>query len=178
MALIDKHPELVRYISEREWFMFLREQTAAMSDIPEMMLQVHTLDSLLEMYSRILHAVEYDEPFVASYYCLAPELYTAMDLPYYMVMQTPFLASSVPYILEDIDAAEEMGLGSDQWDCGPVGWSHMAGDSSWLSIDCCLGCRGSVCGGHQPASHFAAVSQQRRAGLRSSYPSVDEKEAH
>ena len=113
MALVDKHPELVRYISEREWFMFLREQTMALSEIPEMQLQVQTLDSLLEMYNRILHAVEYKEPFVSSYYCLAPELYTAMDLPYYMVMQTPFLASSVPYLLDDIDAAEEMGLGSD-----------------------------------------------------------------
>ena len=113
MALIDKHPEMARYISELEWFKFLREQTMAMIEIPEMQLQVKTLDSLLKMYGRILDAVENDKPFIASYYCLAPELYTAMDMPYYMVMQTPFLASSVPYLLDDIDAAEAMGLGSD-----------------------------------------------------------------
>ncbi len=113
MALVDKHPEMVRYISELEWFKFLREQTMALIEIPEMQLQVKTLDSLLSMYGRIIDAVENNKPFLASYYCLAPELYTAMDLPYYMVMQTPFLASSVPYLLKDIDAAEEMGLGSD-----------------------------------------------------------------
>jgi len=113
MALIDKHPELARYISEREWFEFLREQTLALIEVPEMQLQVKTLDSLLKMYGKILDAVENKKPFISSYYCLAPELYTAMDLPYYMVMQTPFLASSVPYLLTDIDAAEEMGLGND-----------------------------------------------------------------
>src|SRR4030042_221483 len=113
MALIDKHPEMTRYISELEWFQFLREQTMALIEIPEMQLQVKTLDSLLKMYGRIIDAVENDKPFLSSYYCLAPELYTAMGLPYYMVMQTPFLASSVPYRLQDIDAAEEMGLGSD-----------------------------------------------------------------
>jgi benzoyl-CoA reductase subunit B len=113
MTYLEKHPEMVRYISEREWFLFLREQTMALSEIPEMQLQVKTLDSLLDMYNRIIDAVENKTPFVSSYYCLAPELYTAMDLPYYMVMQTPFLASSVPYLLDDIDAAEEMGLGSD-----------------------------------------------------------------
>jgi len=113
MALIDKHPELARYISEREWFEFLREQTLALIEVPEMQLQVKTLDSLLKMYGKILDAVENKKPFISSYYCLAPELYTAMDLPYYMVMQTPFLASSVPYLLSDIDAAEEMGLGND-----------------------------------------------------------------
>ncbi len=113
MALIDKHPEMARYISELEWFKFLREQTVATIEIPEMQLQVKTLDSLLKMYGRIIDAVENDKPFLSSYYCLAPELYTAMNLPYYMVMQTPFLASSVPYLLQDIDAAEEMGLGND-----------------------------------------------------------------
>lgn len=113
MTLLEKHPELSRYISEYEWFKFLREQTLALSEIPEMQLQVKTIDSLLKMYSRIIDAVENNKPFLASYYCLAPEIYTAMDLPYYMVMQTPFLASSVPYLLQDIDAAEEMGLGSD-----------------------------------------------------------------
>jgi hypothetical protein len=113
-SLLDQHPELARYISEREWFMFLREQTAALAEeIPEMQLQMKTLDSLLEMYNRILSAVENKEPFLASYYCMAPEIYTAMDLPWYMVMQTPFLASSVPYLTQDIDGAEEMGLGSD-----------------------------------------------------------------
>jgi benzoyl-CoA reductase subunit B len=104
---------MARYISELEWFKFLREQTMALIEIPEMQLQVKTLDSLLSMYSRIIDAVENKKPFLASYYCLAPELYTAMNLPYYMVMQTPFLASSVPYLLSDIDAAEEMGLGND-----------------------------------------------------------------
>lgn len=108
-----EHPEMARYLSERDWFTFLREQTIALAEIPEMQLQTKTLDSLLEMYGRIIDAVDNGDPFVASYYCLAPELLTAMDLPYYMVMQTPFLASSVPYLVDDIDASEAIGLGND-----------------------------------------------------------------
>ncbi|MEE8372440.1 MAG: 2-hydroxyacyl-CoA dehydratase family protein [Dehalococcoidia bacterium] len=108
-----EHPEMARYLSERDWFTFLREQTIALAEIPEMQLQTKTLDSLLEMYGRIIDAVYNEKPFVASYYCLAPELLTAMDLPYYMVMQTPFLASSVPYLVDDIDASEAIGLGND-----------------------------------------------------------------
>jgi benzoyl-CoA reductase subunit B len=113
MALLDKHPEITRYVSEYEWFKFLREQSMPMIELPEVQLTVKTLDSLLKMYGKILDCVENDKPFIASYYCLAPEIYTAMDMPYYMVLQTPFLASSAPHILDDIDASEAMGLGSD-----------------------------------------------------------------
>ncbi len=35
MALIDKQPEMARYVSELEWFKFLREQTIAAIEIPE-----------------------------------------------------------------------------------------------------------------------------------------------
>jgi hypothetical protein len=108
----DAHAELVRYRSEREWFQLLHSQVKD-SDVPEHQLAEGTLSFCLDMYNRIIRCVEEDDPFVATYYCSAPEICTALDLPWYMVMQTPFLASSVPYLLDDIDSAEAMGLGAD-----------------------------------------------------------------
>jgi benzoyl-CoA reductase/2-hydroxyglutaryl-CoA dehydratase subunit BcrC/BadD/HgdB len=106
------HPELARYTQEQEWFQFLRDQCRN-SEVPEQQLAEKTLTFLLEMYDRIIRGVEEGEPFIATYFCSAPEICTALDLPWYMVMQTPFMASSAPFLLEDIDASEEMGLGSD-----------------------------------------------------------------
>ncbi len=106
------HPELARYTQEQEWFQFLREHVKN-SEIPEQQLAGKTLTFLLEMYDRIIQGVEEGKPFIATYFCSAPEICTALDLPWYMVMQTPFMASSAPFLLEDIDASEEMGLGSD-----------------------------------------------------------------
>ncbi len=107
-----KERALARYKQERDWFAFLL-QAAEYMDTPEGKLQVKMLRILLESKQNVIDCVEQDKPFVAAYYCTAPELFTAMDLPWFMIMETPFLAASAPYVLEDLQGTEDMGINTD-----------------------------------------------------------------
>jgi benzoyl-CoA reductase/2-hydroxyglutaryl-CoA dehydratase subunit BcrC/BadD/HgdB len=61
-----------------------------------------------------------------------------MGLPWFMVMETPFLAASAPFILEDIDGAEEMGLGGDL--CTAIRLPIYYIENNMMPIPtCCLG---------------------------------------
>ena len=98
---------------ERDWFAFLLE-AAEMMDTPEGKLQVKLLNILFDSKdARSSAAVMNDTPFVAAYFCTAPEILNAMNLPWFMIMETPFLAASAPYLLDDLRGAEELGLGTD-----------------------------------------------------------------
>ncbi|MBE0480935.1 MAG: 2-hydroxyacyl-CoA dehydratase [Dehalococcoidia bacterium] len=108
----DKVRSLERYKAERDWFAFLHE-TVKMGAEPEDRLQEKLLTVLVGAKNRIVECAENDKPFVASYFCCAPEVYTAMDLPWFMLMETPFLAASVPYLLDDIDGSVKVGAGTD-----------------------------------------------------------------
>lgn len=107
-----KEKALARYKQERDWFAFLL-QAADYVDTPEGKLQVKMLRILLESKQNVIDCVETDKPFIAAYYCTAPELFTAMNLPWFMIMETPFMAASAPYIMDDLQGTEEMGLGTD-----------------------------------------------------------------
>lgn len=107
-----KQRSLARYKQERDWFAFLLE-AAGMMDTPEGKLQVKLLNILLDSKQKVVDCVENDKPFIAAYFCTAPELFTALELPWFMIMETPFLAASAPYIMEDLQGTEEMGLGAD-----------------------------------------------------------------
>jgi benzoyl-CoA reductase/2-hydroxyglutaryl-CoA dehydratase subunit BcrC/BadD/HgdB len=43
------------------------------------------LEALIEFNEKVLRAHEEGKPFIASYYTYAPEIYAAMDLPWYSV---------------------------------------------------------------------------------------------
>jgi benzoyl-CoA reductase subunit B len=107
-----KEISLARYKQERDWFAFLL-QAAELMDTPEGKLQVKLLNILLDSKQKVVDCVENEKPFLAAYYCTAPELFNAMNLPWFMIMETPFLAASAPYIIQDLQGAEEMGLGID-----------------------------------------------------------------
>ncbi len=101
-----------RYKEERDYFSFLSDILAqAPDDISQLSHEI--TDVTVERYDQIMRCAEEGKPFIAGYFCAAPEIYEAMGLPWYMIMATPFLAASAPYLLEDIDAAEAMGLGTD-----------------------------------------------------------------
>ena len=53
---------------------------------------------LLDSKETVVDCVENDKPFIGGYFCNAPELFNAMDLPWFMLMETPFLAASAPYL--------------------------------------------------------------------------------
>jgi len=103
---------LVRYRQERDWFNFLNG-LLAQDPSEESQLSKSITEITVDRYDQIIRCAEEGKPFIAGYFCAAPEIYAAMDLPWYMIMQTPFLAASAPYLLEDIDACERMGLGTD-----------------------------------------------------------------
>ena len=103
---------LARYKMERDWFAFLLE-AAQVLDTAEGKLQAKLLNILLDAKRKVVDSVENNTPFIGAYYCTAPELYNAMGLPWFMIMETPFLAASAPYILDDLQGAEELGLGAD-----------------------------------------------------------------
>jgi benzoyl-CoA reductase/2-hydroxyglutaryl-CoA dehydratase subunit BcrC/BadD/HgdB len=107
-----KERALSRYKQERDWFAFLLE-AAELMDTPEGKLQVKLLNILLDSKQKVIDSVENNAPFVAAYYCTAPELLNAMNLPWFMIMETPFLAASAPYIMDDLQGAEDLGLNSD-----------------------------------------------------------------
>ena len=103
---------LARYKQERDWFALLLGATKQLGT-EEGRLQEKLLTILLDSKETVVDCVENNKPFIGGYFCNAPELFHAMDLPWYMLMETPFLAASAPYLLNDIEGSEEMGLGTD-----------------------------------------------------------------
>jgi len=107
-----REKSLARYKQERDWFALLREGTKMLPG-EEGRLQEKLLTILLDSKETVVDCVENEKPFIAGYFCNAPELFHAMDLPWYMLMETPFLAASAPYLMSDIEGAENMGIGTD-----------------------------------------------------------------
>ena len=103
---------LARYKQERDWFALLRDATKAIPG-EEGRLQEKLLTILLDSKETVVDCVENQKPFIAGYFCNAPELFHAMDLPWYMLMETPFLAATAPYLASDIEGSENMGIGTD-----------------------------------------------------------------
>jgi benzoyl-CoA reductase/2-hydroxyglutaryl-CoA dehydratase subunit BcrC/BadD/HgdB len=107
-----KAKALARYKQERDWFILMKEAAKQMpGEVGK--LQVKLLEILLESKQTVVDCVEQEKPFIGGYFCNAPELFNAMNLPWFMLMETPFLAASAPYLLEDIEGTEQMGLGTD-----------------------------------------------------------------
>ncbi len=69
--------------------------------------------AMLESYRRIIVCAQEGKPFIATSYGNAPELFVALDLPWYTLALMPYLLTWEPYILEEIDEAAEIGLGID-----------------------------------------------------------------
>jgi hypothetical protein len=107
-----KQKALERYKQERDWFSILMEG-AKLMPTEEGELQVRLLEILLSSKQAVVDCVEKEEPFIGGYFCNAPELFHAMDLPWFMLMETPFLAATAPYLIQDIEGSEAMGLGTD-----------------------------------------------------------------
>jgi len=78
------------------------EETEIMAAVPEM---------VIDYYDKMIRCAEEGKPFIGGWFCIAPEIYVAMDLPWYTILQTPFLSSRS--MLDDLDQTEKMGLGTD-----------------------------------------------------------------
>ena len=107
-----KQKSVDRYVRERDRFAEMLEMSRLVPG-DEGELYAKMFEILLDAKETIVDCVENNKPFIAGYFCNSPELFTAMDLPWFMVMESPFLQSSAPYVLSEIDATEHMGLGTD-----------------------------------------------------------------
>jgi len=107
-----KDRQIARYRSERDHFAELYD---AVKDAPgdDMKLYRMQMEVLLDAKETIVDCVENEKPFIGAYYCNAPELFSAMDLPWFMVMETSFLSTAADSLLGDIDSTESIGLGTD-----------------------------------------------------------------
>ena len=73
---------LVRYRNERDWFQMLLDGLSMMPELSEEdILQQKLLHILLESKQTVLDCAENNKPFIAGYFCNAPEVFHAMDLP-------------------------------------------------------------------------------------------------
>jgi len=112
MATDTDRKDLERFIEERDYFSFILDAIEG-SDDEEDILQENVLRVMINAKNRIIDCALNNKPFIAAYFCNAPELFSAMDIPWYMLMETAFLNSSAPHILGEIDKSVEMGLGTD-----------------------------------------------------------------
>jgi benzoyl-CoA reductase subunit B len=103
---------LERFKQERDELHFLAEAATA-NPTPEGQLTADLVKAIVEQYEAVIGCAEEGQPFIANYYSNAPEVFVAMGLPWYLLMQTTFLPTSGPHLLDDIDAAQDIGLGID-----------------------------------------------------------------
>jgi benzoyl-CoA reductase/2-hydroxyglutaryl-CoA dehydratase subunit BcrC/BadD/HgdB len=111
--MADKeHQGIISYRGERDryaGFYALSQQ----SEEPEIRLAGGLAKFVSEARDRIIRAHEAGEPFVNNNYCTAPEVSEAMDLPWFMLYEAPFMAISAENLSDQIDETAIMGLGTD-----------------------------------------------------------------
>jgi benzoyl-CoA reductase/2-hydroxyglutaryl-CoA dehydratase subunit BcrC/BadD/HgdB len=71
------------------------------------------LKTVMDKYDEIMNCAENDIPFMAAYFANCPEIFTAMDVPWWIFLQTPFLGVSSPFLASDTDETEKMGLATE-----------------------------------------------------------------
>ena len=59
--------------------------------------------AIADSYTEIISCAEEGKPFIANVYANAPELFVALGIPWYTISQIPFLPTSEPFILDEID---------------------------------------------------------------------------
>ena len=71
------------------------------------------LEASIENNRTILHCIEEGLPFISSIYCYAPEIYTAMNLPWYSFYGTRQTMSPPAIIQMDVEGCDSLDLPSD-----------------------------------------------------------------
>jgi len=64
-------------------------------------------------YDRVIECAETGRPFAANSFGIAPEIFAAMDLPWYVLNVIPFLPMAQMDLEEQVDAAAALGLRTD-----------------------------------------------------------------
>jgi benzoyl-CoA reductase/2-hydroxyglutaryl-CoA dehydratase subunit BcrC/BadD/HgdB len=91
----------------------LAVQLAGLDQSPERQLTTALLEAIQESYDRIIACAEEGKPFITTSYGNAPELFVALDLPWSPLLLMPYLPMWQPHVLDRIDEAVSVGLGTD-----------------------------------------------------------------
>ncbi len=108
----QEHPGVRRYKEERDLFHYL-DELFRQNDDPEIRHSGMLAKLMSEARASVVRAYEEGEPFIADNYCTAPEIAVAMDLPWFMLYDAPFMGASQATLHDEIDATAAMGLGTD-----------------------------------------------------------------
>ncbi len=107
-----EHKGIARYREELERYRFLYD-LCEQSDDAEVKAQGFLAKLIGDSRARIIEAHETGEPFIANNYCTAPEIAEAMDIPWFMLYDAPFMGAAAETLHDEIDATEAMGIGND-----------------------------------------------------------------
>ncbi|UCG84334.1 MAG: 2-hydroxyacyl-CoA dehydratase [Dehalococcoidia bacterium] len=77
-------------------------------------LHLPLIRNIVQQHQRTIKCAETGEPLIASYYTNAPEIFTAMDLHWYHLVQWAFGGGvENPHTMEDLEGAEKMPAAND-----------------------------------------------------------------
>lgn len=82
-------------------------------DDPDLLINAELAKLVRNSRKAIVDAFDEGRPFISNNYCTAPEVAKAMDLPAYMLFETPFIPSAADVLAERLDQTAAMGLGTD-----------------------------------------------------------------
>ncbi len=108
----EEHQGIVAYKAERERYAGFYALSQASED-PEIRVAGKLAKFVSEARDRIIRAHEEGRPFVNNNYCTAPEITEAMEIPWLMLYEAPFMAVSAEGLSEQIDETAAMGLGTE-----------------------------------------------------------------
>ena len=108
----EEHQGIVAYKAERERYAGFYALSQA-SEEPEIRVAGKLAKFVSEARDRIIRAHEEGRPFVNNNYCTAPEITEAMEIPWLMLYEAPFMAVSAEGLSEQIDETAAMGLGTE-----------------------------------------------------------------
>ncbi len=98
---------LERFIQERDTLHIMVE-TFTQSPTPDSKLYMVPTKAFVDHHNEIIRCVEEGKPFIASYFACAPELYTAMELPWYTFLTPAFTGAVTPTLPDEIDGSEKL----------------------------------------------------------------------
>jgi benzoyl-CoA reductase/2-hydroxyglutaryl-CoA dehydratase subunit BcrC/BadD/HgdB len=98
---------LAKFKQERDDYELV-SQTFGQSPTGEEKLYAPLAKVYLDHHNEIIRCAEEGKPFIASYFQCEPEIFVAMDLPWYTFLTPTFMGSMNPTLEAEIDATESM----------------------------------------------------------------------
>lgn len=98
---------LAKFIQERDDYKVVAE-TFGQSPTGEEKLYAPLAKVYLDHHNQIIDCAQTGKPFIASYFQCEPEIFVAMDLPWYTFLTPTFMGSLNPTLEAEIDATESM----------------------------------------------------------------------